>query len=526
PARLDQQRMNVAGWTATRRSRALHIVIAGLAAAAMAYWLVVVCVALRVGMARQAADFQIFYGAAAALRAHPGANIYDVRTIQASLLRDGTCAVWPNSAYDYPPLLALALQPLTRFPCAVAFHIWTWMNCVLWVIITGLLIWWAGAATSRPGGVSADSVASPQRWLARLCGWWRGQPDPGVSLSLLVIVLSALSYPLLASLALGQTNFVILCGLLLTPMLGRAGHQRMAGGVLAVIALLKVYPVLLILYYAARGRWRIVTAAVVCSAALIGGMAIALGVSGLWATRAALATGSDFARAATNESLGQLPTWIALLLGGHASLTTRLLGYGLMGAIALVFLLGVFGVWGRQVRCRTVTASDAPLSSPSAELEARQDVEILGYAWTVCTMPLISPLVWIHHLAWLLLPLLAALGALVALPGRQTPRQRRWLALIAAAYVLTSLPLPFNHDFSGVYLSGPRVLGLPLDALAWLARPLGTLALWAMVGALFARASRPRAKGMDRTSWAICRGSSRVRPHSPPRPSLCAPRHG
>jgi hypothetical protein len=455
----------------------------------MTYWLVVVCVALRVGMARQTADFQIFYGAAAALRAHPGANIYDVRTIQASLIRDGTCAVWPNSAYDYPPLLALALQPLTRFPCAVAFHIWTAVNSALWVVITGLLIWWAGAAaTSRPGGVSADGAPAPERWLARLRAWWQGQPDPGVSLSLLVIVMSALSYPLLASLALGQTNFVILCGLLLAPILARAGHQRMAGAVLAVIALLKVYPVLLIVYYAARGRWRIVTAAVVCGAALIGGMAIALGVSGLWATRSALATGSDFARAATNESLDQLPTWIALLLGGHASPTTRLLGYGLMGAIALVFLLGVFGLSGRQGLRRTVATGGAQLSSPSPELEARQDVEILGYAWTVCTMPLISPLVWIHHLAWLLPPLIA-LGALVALPGRQASRQRRWLAGVAVAFALTSLPLPFNHDFSGVYLSGPWVLGLPLDALAWLARPLGALALWAMVGARFAGAT-------------------------------------
>lgn len=261
----------------------------------------------------------------------------------------------------------------------------------------------------------------------------------------------------------------------------------MAGGVLAVIALLKVYPVLLILYYAARGRWRIVTAAVVCGAALIGCMALALGVSGLWATRAALATGSDFARAATNESLGQLPTWIALLRGGHASLTTRLLGYCLMATITLVFLRGIFGVSGRQGRRRGVAASGAPPSSPSAERESRQDVEILGYAWTVCTMPLISPLVWLHHLAWLLLPLLVALGPLVALPDPRAPRRRRWLAGLAAAYALSSLPLPFSHDFAGVYLSGPWVLGFPLDALAWLARPLGTLALWAMVGALFVR---------------------------------------
>ncbi|HKV83483.1 MAG TPA: glycosyltransferase family 87 protein [Ktedonobacterales bacterium] len=488
--------MSGAGGTAARRRRALHIVVAGLAVAAIVYWLVVAWVALHVNVARQTADFQIFYGAAAALRAHPAANIYDVRTVQASLIRDGTCAVWPNSAYDYPPLLALALQPLTRFHCDVAFHIWTAANSVLWVVITGLLIWWAGAAaTSRPGGVSADSVPSPKRWLARLHAWWLGQPDPGVSLSLLVIVLSALSYPLLASLALGQTNFVILCGMLLTPMLARAGHQRMAGGVLAVIALLKVYPVLLIVYYAARGRWRIVIAAVVSGAALIGGMALALGVSGLWATRAALATGSDFARAATNESLGQLPTWIALLLGGHASLTTRLLGYALMGAIALVFVLVVFDVSGRQGRRRTVAASGALLSSPAAERETKQDPELLGYAWTVCTMPLISPLVWLHHLAWLLLPLLAALGAVVALPDRHAPTQRRWLAGIAAAYALTSLPLPFNHDFFGVYLSGPWVLGIPLDALAWLARPLGTLALWAMVGARFAGAARRAGEG-------------------------------
>lgn len=475
--------------------------LVGLTMCAIAFWVVVVCVALCVGMARQGADFPLYYGAAAALRTHPVASIYDAQVIRAAVLRDGSCVLWPSAAYDYPPLPALALRPLSVLPCDVAFRVWTGMNSLLWVVDTALLLWWAlGLSTSNsvtPSTPSGNSrIVGP---VHHVRAWLQGKPNDKVALALVIVLLSALSYPLLASVVLGQINLVILCGVLAAPVLVRHGHPRLAGAVLALIALLKVYPALLVLYYALRRRWYVVAGAVASGALLVGGMMLAIGVASVTTTGRMLDNGFGFTHSATNEAFAQVPVWIAVLFGGRAGSATRMTGYALIGLVTLAFLTVVFAVSRRRPRAKWLwfgVPAYAPATPPGAthsEPPAAQSVsaettEMLGYGWAVCAMLLISPLVWLHYFAWLLPPVAASLTVLMRTPPAVAVTRRRWwLAVLLGAYLCVAAPLPFSHDFSGVFATGPHLWGLPIGVAIGLARPLGTFTLWLLLGVLFVR---------------------------------------
>lgn len=81
----------------------------------------------------------------------------------------------------------------------------------------------------------------------------------------------------------------------------------------------------------------------------------------------------------------------------------------------------------------------------------------LGYTWAICTMLAISPLVWSFYLVWLLPAMVICLGA---------ARPTTWrVAPLLVLYGVTAFPL-----------------GMAL-------RPLATLLLWLIAGALFARSA-------------------------------------
>lgn len=220
---------------------------------------------------------------------------------------------------------------------------------------------------------------------------------------------------------LGQVHLVVLCGIALALWLAESRRRPMAAGaVLAFVALIKFFPAFLIGYYLLRGRWRVVAGAALAAVPLVGAMLAVVGPA-------------ELARSVP-AALGAVRYQVAP--GGNEALAVALPGVGpiLAGIVAVLFALGLWRMW-------------------------RRGDDALGYAWALCTLMLVSPLVWSFYLIWLLPAFIVCLGVL--------RRRDHWLlALLLALYVVLALP-------------GPQM-----------PRPLATLALWIVAGALFLRSAR------------------------------------
>ncbi len=219
---------------------------------------------------------------------------------------------------------------------------------------------------------------------------------------------------------LGQVHILVLCGIALALYLMESRRPMAAGAVLAFVALIKFFPAFLVGYYLLRGRWRVVAGAALATVLLTGVMLAAVGPAELArSVPAAFSAVRYQVVPGENEALA-----VALPVVGPA----------LAGLVALLFCVGLWRMWRR--------GEDAP-----------------GYAWALCTLMLVSPLIWSFYLIWLLPVFAVCLGI-------ETLRSRWLLALLFALYVVIALP-------------GPQVL-----------RPLATLALWIVTGVLFVRSAR------------------------------------
>ena len=92
-------------------------------------------------------------------------------------------------------------------------------------------------------------------------------PTPLLALALAAL-LSQQFAPAVQTLIIGQINFLVLLPLALIPELSRRGHERWVGVMIALAAMLKFTPAILILYLVLRRRWQAAIAAVVALAAL------------------------------------------------------------------------------------------------------------------------------------------------------------------------------------------------------------------------------------------------------------------
>lgn len=445
----------------------LRVALALFLAAAVALWLY--RAASLLGDSRVGFDSRPYFAAALALRDNPSANIYDQRVLQAAALAHG--AAPPVAIYVYPPLLAVLLLPLTLLPPATATSVWTLLNLLLEPACIALTlsliarlpalraIWRAG--DTGVGGGSASSAAGR---------------DIGLAIYGLALILSLLYDPFINGIALGQASVAIDFLLLLAPWLALRGHERAAGGVLALAVWLKVLPLALLVYFALSGRWRIVRVALAGIAALGLALVPVIGVGGLLATRFVLTNGSDASAQFDNEALRQAPIWIAALFGGRPSALAGALGYVLIAVVAGAFTLGML----RVRRARGAAAS-------AAQRRPRLSVtELLGYLWALCTMVLVSPITWMHHYIWLL-PAFTIAGALALRGPLAVNRRLSALLVIALAlgYLCTFSPLPLAYDATGTFAIGPYLLGQPLRPYFMLLRPLGLLLLWGATGMLY-----------------------------------------
>lgn len=369
---------------------ALRVLLSSALVAAGVYGVIVATFSVGL-VSPKGSDFGVYFNAAEALRYNSRANIYAWQTLVAVTQAHGGCVGFDQTAFTYPPLFAILLEPLTLLPCAYATYLWHALNVVLW------------------GGSMVLLVERlRQRW-----------PHQRLLATTLMVCASVFFWHLLFGFWLGQVHLLVLFGILLAPWLDEHGHPFAAGVVLAFITLVKIFPVLLILYYLARGHWRVVFGATLGALAFT---VVMIAVVGPWevidSIPSMMSTVHGLSSVWLNESLSnQIPVAGALLAD-------------------MVGVVSACGIW----------------------LLRRRGDERLGYAWTLCAMLLVSPLVWSFFLVWLLPVFAACLGAV---------QSRQWRFLVA----LTGL-------FAVIALQTPMVL-----------RPVATLVLWMVTGVLFVRSA-------------------------------------
>jgi hypothetical protein len=318
-------------------------------------------------------DFSAYWAAASRLMA--GESLYSVAQLA------GPYAPQMQFLYLYPAPLAASVAPLAAlFPTDYRAAAWVWTALGAAILLGAVLALWR---SERLG----DRFA-----VLRGRGWW-------------LLVAAAFAFPpVVGELVLGNVHLLLL-GLLTLAWLGiRRGDERgewLAGIAVGVAAVIKVFPVLLLLWFLLERRYRAAAGVVVGAA---GVALLALPLTGIepWlqypTVLANLSAPSD-----TTDTLA--PTvWLAEVVGfAPARIAVTVLGLVALAWSALRFRPGV------------------------PALPARMDLQAArarSFAVAVTVSVLVAPALYHHYLALLVLPLMLALAAGVRL---------RWIAL---AYLL------------------------------------------------------------------------------------------
>ncbi|MGZ3664672.1 MAG: glycosyltransferase family 87 protein [Ktedonobacterales bacterium] len=440
-------------------------------------------------------DFSTYYAAAAALRADLHANIYDEHVL-ARIGADAHVLVNPPLPYTYPPLFAILLSPFTFLSFRVLSRVWLLANATLWL---GLALLFANeirillgtvlvSATPADGGTTHSKVGSLRTWLAHLV-----HDDPAPLVALAASALVCLSFaPATQTLALGQIDFIVLAPLALVPWLTRHGHEGWVGVAIALAAMLKLTPALLIGYLLLRRRWQATLSALIALAALTLVSAALVGPDHLLASLPqALRVGTGDATLGQNEALfAPLLTLFAVnapsLVGATETISRILLA-------TLALWLGWF-LW-RAPRSTGTTSG------------GRDMREWIGYGIALCAMVLVAPTAWIHHYVWVLPALILALGLASAylVKGLRTIGTATrdigaaaWMLVIA---ILSALALGWNLPYGWDTEQHPAVthlLGLPLWPLLLELRPLGTLGVVLVLSQWYAGRERMKISASER----------------------------
>jgi alpha-1,2-mannosyltransferase len=169
-------------------------------------------------------DFASFYYAAKAMPI--GGTLYNAKHLDSLAAADGVANhVLP---YLYPPVVALAAQPLTLLPPSLAQRLWDYLQVVSFGFIAVLVLL---AVEGNIGG-------SSQR------------------LTALIAAAFILLLPFRANLDYGQINFlVLLCLAMSFSFFFARRADFLAGAALALAALIKVTPAVVLVFFFVHKRW-------------------------------------------------------------------------------------------------------------------------------------------------------------------------------------------------------------------------------------------------------------------------------
>lgn len=333
-------------------------------------WLLVIWFSVRL-VSSHPYDFEAYYAAAEALRYWHGSEIFSATTLLHVSAQYGNCHPYGNLGYVYPPLLAMMLEPLTLLPCASAAVIWMLVNAALWVVVT-FLLWSVIASRWRTARLESLTLAS----VVSFCFW-----------------------PMAAGLFLGQAHILVLASMMVAIWLAEREHDWLAGAALAFGVMIKFFPVVIILYFLVRGRYRVVGGAIIAGIVLILVMA--------WAS-SPLLVAQSIAAALDNVRGDMIPG------GANESLFISIPTLG--PALALLVMI-----------------------TSAALVVVRRGDQLLGVGLVVCAMLLGSPLVWSFLLAWIIPALCACFAYLGPLTSGRWRKRGIWLVVLAL-YVVLAIP--------------------------------------------------------------------------------------
>jgi hypothetical protein len=428
-------------------------------------------------------DFSSYYAAALALRGDPHANIYSA-AVMAHAAAAGHVQVQPPLPYTYPPLFAILLTPLTLLPFRVAARVWMVVNAGLWVGCTLLLAAEVRRILARALAPALPTLPATTDATPAAAGW-RALLEPVWLVSLAISALVCLSFaPAQQTLLTGQVDLLVLLPLALVPRLLRHGRERWSGALIAGAAMLKFTPIVLLLYFALRRRWR----ALVASLAALVALAVAsIAVVGpgvfLNSLTQALRTGTHDTALGHNEALfasvlqqvrATAPAWEA---------PAHVVALALLAALAVATGLAI---------------ARAGRGADGGSDDGGERGGLLAYCMALCGLLLFAPTAWVHHYVWVLpaaTVLLACClaGLLRATPGARAPWVWRVaLALLATAAVGWMLPFAWDtqpHPHIQLYQ------GMSLRPLFLELRATGTLLLLAIAVSLASLARGTRRAG-------------------------------
>lgn len=333
-------------------------------------------------------DWNAYYRGAERLR--NGGDLYAEGKV---MVEQNSYDYWVQSdgQYVYPPLLALALVPLTYLPLRRAHLVWLAILASTTLAAVWLMAWLLVRSSGRPlRPTTLAPVAAPM----------------------------LLSFPLLLSVRFGQIDALMLLLLLLMLAAHRLGRRIVAGALLGIAVAVKPPLGFFAIFFLRKRRWSALFSAGAVAAILLGAPFALLGPGALadWLRIAQYFGTGDYASYSHNQSLRGvlLRAFVGEPTNGPL-IYAPALAYVLWGAAVLCVLV----VWWRSVRPATAGGRR----------------EVTEFALTASAMLLVSPLSEdIHYVA--LLPALAVL-ANRAVDGAPS---RLWAALALGVCLYFAFP--------------------------------------------------------------------------------------
>ena len=344
------------------------------------------------------ADFLVYFDAAKSLRL--GGPLYDF----------AAAVGMPNGpVFKYPPFYAIVLAPFATYPVQSVFTGWFLLNLAL-LGLTGYLLAFRLWRPFKPASVAP----------AYLIG------------------IGILNFgPVWESLIRGQMDVVILTAAVMVLLLARARTAELLAGVLlALVTMLKLYPGLLVVYLLVQRRWRILAGFVAASLALIVLSGLVVGGTTLWRyVTEILAVQTAAVPWPENQSFDGLLSRLVIPAAQTDWYTT--IPFPTWTKLTLYTLdLIVLGVtYWTLWRGRHVGRSF-----------------VLGYAAVMPLIVLMWPTAWIHYQTLLILPF----AVLVFLQAER----RSWVALglMVASYLLIAIGNEYTVLIPPLHSGWPRLL--------------------------------------------------------------------
>jgi hypothetical protein len=297
-----------------------------------------------------------------------------------------------------PPTFLLLMEPFTLMPERTAFYLWAGLNAALFAAALALLL--DGAAVLR--GRSA----------------------------LALIALAVLYPPVYFHFILGQSKIPILFLLAAMIRLMDRHWEWAAGLCLAFAGLIRIFPLLLLLYLALQRRWRML---VWTLAGLAGGGLLTLALVGernLVSFRDGMAflTGNHWIGMSGNIALGSAISRLFWLIAGTdrgagADLIRRIIAVA--AELALLFA--------------TIRAT--------VRFEPGDDPDWRALSMWIAASVLLSPTAWIHYMVLFLIPF----AQIAAANRSQVSGRAEWMAILSYVLILPTMvflqpvPLIYSH---------------------------------------------------------------------------------